>query len=125
MKASIQPVWQKIKQKFSWLSALGGLAAGIINGLLGAGGGMVVVPMLQRAGLEPKKAHATSVCVILPVCVFSSVLYLTSGRVTLGDAAPYLLWGRGGVYNRRFFAAKNKRFVAAPVFRPFDHLGGG
>ena len=96
MKASIQPVWQKIKQKFSWLAALGGLAAGIINGLLGAGGGMVVVPMLQRAGLEPKKAHATSVCVILPVCVFSSVLYLTSGRVTLGDAAPYLLWGAVG-----------------------------
>ena len=43
-----------------------------------------------------KKSHATSVAVILPICVFSSILYLTDGRVTLGDAAPYLLWGALG-----------------------------
>ena len=37
------------KQK-KWWTALGGLFAGFLNGLFGAGGGMVVVPMLERAG---------------------------------------------------------------------------
>ena len=74
------------------LSAVGGFLSGAVNGLLGAGGGMIAVPMLAKSGLEAKKSHATSVAVILP----SSILYLTDGRVTLGDAAPYLLWGALG-----------------------------
>ena len=78
------------------LSAVGGFLSGAVNGLLGAGGGMIAVPMLAKSGLEAKKSHATSVAVILPICVFSSILYLTDGRVTLGDAAPYLLWGALG-----------------------------
>ena len=57
---------------------------------------MIAVPMPAKSGLEAKKSHATSVAVILPICVFSSILYLTDGRVTLGDAAPYLLWGALG-----------------------------
>ena len=60
------------------LAAVGGFFAGALNGLLGAGGGMVVVPLLDKAGLPPKKSHATSVCVILPICIFSAVLYLQS-----------------------------------------------
>ena len=39
---------------------LTGSAAGFLNGLFGAGGGMVVVPMLQRDGLPPERSHATS-----------------------------------------------------------------
>ena len=75
------------------LSAIVGLVAGTLNGLLGAGGGMVVVPALSKSGLEQQKAHATSICVILPICIVSSALYLSSGRVTLLDAVPYLGWG--------------------------------
>lgn len=78
------------------LSAAGGFLSGAVNGLLGAGGGMIAVPMLSKAGLDTKKSHATSVAIILPICIFSSVLYLSEGRVTLGDAAPYLLWGAIG-----------------------------
>lgn len=57
---------------------------------------MIAVPMLAKSGLEAKKSHATSVAVILPICVFSSILYLINGRVTWDDAAPYLLWGALG-----------------------------
>lgn len=32
---------------------LTGAAAGLLNGLFGAGGGMVVVPMLHKDGLPP------------------------------------------------------------------------
>ena len=41
------------------LSAVGGFLSGAVNGLLGAGGGMIAVPMLAKSGLEAKKSHAT------------------------------------------------------------------
>ncbi len=76
-----------------WLTAAGGMLAGALNGLLGAGGGMIVVPLLKKSGLTAQKAHATSVSVIFPIALLSAVLYLTSGRVQLSDATPYLAWG--------------------------------
>lgn len=69
---------------------LGGFLAGVANGLLGAGGGMVIVPMLKKSGLSVVKSHATSVAVILPVCVLSAGLYLWRGSVTVAQALPYL-----------------------------------
>ena len=38
------------------LPLLGGVAVGFLNGLLGAGGGMLTVPLLERSGLP--KMHA-------------------------------------------------------------------
>ena len=61
------------------LTAGAGLAIGIINGLLGAGGGMIAVPLLQKLGLDRKQAHANAVAVILPITVLSAVLYLVNG----------------------------------------------
>ena len=43
-----------------WWGTLGGFGAGVINGLLGAGGGMVVVPLLSALGARGKKSHATA-----------------------------------------------------------------
>lgn len=76
--------------------AFGGFCAGIANGLLGAGGGMVIVPMLKRSGLSTVNSHATSVAVILPICVLSAGLYLYRGSVTIGQALPYLPWMLAG-----------------------------
>ena len=73
-----------------------GAAAGLVNGLLGAGGGMVAVSLLRRAGLDPKRAHATSVAVILPLSALSAAVYWLAGRVALSDALPYLPWGMAG-----------------------------
>lgn len=54
-----------------------GLAAGIINGLLGGGGGMIVVPGLALTlGLTAKKSHATALAVILPASVISACILL-------------------------------------------------
>lgn len=74
------------------LTVIGGLITGALNGLLGAGGGMVAVPILKRR-LDTRLAHANSVCIILPISIVSAVNYMCSGRVSIPDAAPYMLWG--------------------------------
>jgi len=81
--------------KKKWL-ILAGLAAGLANGLLGAGGGMIVVPALKKLGLDVKHAHATSVSVILPLSVVSAALYMLRGDVNPGDALIYLPFGVAG-----------------------------
>ena len=72
-------------------SAVCGILVGIINGTVGAGGGLVAVPMLQKSGMPQKRAHSTAVAVLLPVCAVSAVGYLLSGNVSLSDATPYFL----------------------------------
>ena len=60
--------------------AVAGLLIGFVNGLFGAGGGMLAVPLLTIvAGLNMKRAHATAILVILPLCAVSSVVYLSKG----------------------------------------------
>lgn len=78
------------------LPGAAGLLAGLLNGLLGAGGGTVIVPMLERCGLPPRKAHATSIAVIVPLCVLSAALYLRGGNLTLTAALPYIPAGLVG-----------------------------
>jgi uncharacterized membrane protein YfcA len=53
------------------------LPTGLINGLLGSGGGSYLVPQLtRRLGLEQQKAHATSLIVIMPTTLLSLAVYL-------------------------------------------------
>ena len=76
---------------------LTGAAAGCVNGLLGTGGGMVAVPLLTRwVGLEQKKALATTVMTILPLCLLSAVVYWLKEGFRWSDAWPYLLGGLAG-----------------------------
>lgn len=70
-----------------------GLLIGVVNGLFGAGGGIVAVPILSKMGLEKKESHANAVAVILPISVLSAVLYFMKGYVAIPDALPYIPTG--------------------------------
>ena len=49
---------------------LAGLCAGAVNGLFGAGGGMVLVPLLTGiAKLDDDAVFPCSVSMILPICL--------------------------------------------------------
>ena len=69
-----------------------GAITGFMNGLLGAGGGMIAVPVLKKQ-MEIKEAHATSIAIILPMSITSAISYILNGSVKVTDAIPYLCGG--------------------------------
>lgn len=71
-----------------------GAAAGIINGLFGAGGGLLLVPLLIGVcKLPPKNAFATSLCITLPLSIVSLIVYWFRGNVDFSVSWPYLVGG--------------------------------
>ena len=53
------------------------LAIGAINGLLGGGGGMLCVPMLQFVcALGDKRSHATAILIMLLSSIASTIIYI-------------------------------------------------
>ena len=50
-----------------------GLAAGVMSGLLGVGGGILFVPLLLALGLEPVEAAATSLLAIIPTAAVGAL----------------------------------------------------
>ena len=71
---------------------IAGTIAGATNGLLGAGGGMLLVPLLTFfCDLDDQKVFSSSVGIIFPICFVS--LCISPGLTNLpwGDAWPYLI----------------------------------
>lgn len=62
-----------------------GILTGILNGLFGAGGGVIVVPaMIYLLNTEPHKAHASAISIILPLTIVSSLFYIFNNYVEWG-----------------------------------------
>lgn len=93
--------FMKISVKYAVTGALSGAA----NGFFGAGGGLFLVPLLiSWCGMEQKRAFATSVAVIFPLCAVSAVIYWLKGGLPIAQAVPYLLGGAaGGVLAGKLF----------------------
>ena len=65
-----------------------GLAAGVIAGLFGVGGGIVFVPTLTLVlGLSQLEAEATSLLAIIPVAALGSWRQTRAGEVRWRDAS--------------------------------------
>ncbi len=93
-------------KNFSFKSFLCGAAIGAINGLFGAGGGMLAVPFLKSQGFEQKAAHKNAVAVILPITLVSAVTYFVKGVVSFGDAFIYIPTGVIGALIGTFIIKK-------------------
>ena len=76
----------------NWKTILSGGAAGAVNGLLGAGGGMVLVPLLSAGGdLQQQEIFPSSVAMILPLCLVSLIVHALHTPLPWTEALPYLL----------------------------------
>ena len=78
-----------MKKNILWL--LAGAAAGSVAGLFGAGGGMVLVPLLEKIpGQREEAVFPASIAIILPICLVSILLGLFTRSLSLMDALPFL-----------------------------------
>ena len=90
-----------------WGLILAGTAAGAVCGLLGAGGGMVLVPLLSRlTPLEEEQIFPASVAVILPVCLISLTVTAVTGSAAWREALPWLPGSALGGLLAGFFGRK-------------------
>ncbi len=86
-----------MKKHKSFGIILAGLCAGAVNGLFGAGGGMVLVPLLSLlTSLEDKEIFSSSIAVILPICIVSLAATAITGSIPWQAAFPYLIGSAAG-----------------------------
>lgn len=83
-------------KKRSMLFALAGILSGIVNGLLGTGGGILTVLFLSKiyakdSSYSTKDIFAITLCSSVIMSVASLLFYLSSGCFSVSDSALYML----------------------------------
>ena len=83
--------------KQSWKSAVCGAAAGAANGLFGAGGGLVLLPLMELMGLAEGRARfATALGVMLPISLVSLLCLWLGGQRLPPSPLSYCMGGLVG-----------------------------
>lgn len=99
------------------LSVLSGALIGGINGFLGAGGGMLLVPLLQYVlKIDDKKSHATAVFVILPISLISGIVYVIKGAIDWSVFLPVAIGSVVGGIVGTYLLKKMKSEVVNLLF---------
>ena len=76
---------------------LAGFGAGAVNGLFGIGGGMILIPLLSLfTDWEDEKIFASSLSIILPMCLVTLAATALTGPVLWLDSIPYLIGSAAG-----------------------------
>ena len=109
---------------------LSGCVAGIVAGLLGVGGGIVIVPMMELAlsvvGIDPSirmhVAVATSLAVIIPTSISSSRAHHRKNAVDVQLVRRWAFFVLAGALAGTFVAAQVHSRVLAAVFAVFAFL---
>ena len=114
---------KSISKKRFFLPTMGFLA-GLTNGLLGAGGGIVAVWALSASlgdGIEDRRdVFANALCVMLPISAVSCISYAIAGNLTVTGmgayAIPAILGGiTGGILLGKIKFSSLRRLFAALV----------
>lgn len=75
------------------LTSLAGAAAGVVNGFIGTGGGIVLILILSKVmkTCDTKDIFATVIAAILPMSVVSAVSYYIQGDLPIKETAVYII----------------------------------
>ena len=103
----------------AWKLALIGLAAGLLSGGFGIGGGIVMVPLLVAVGLDRHRATATSLAAIVPIAIAGAVAFGISGEINLGLG---IFIGAGGVVGSVLGASLMNRMSARSLTVVFGFI---
>ena len=94
-----------------------GLFVGFVNGFLGAGGGMLLVPcVIAILKTDAKIAHATAILIILPICIASGIVYIIKGFLRFDVFLPCLIGTVVGGVIGTFILKKLKSQVITLIF---------
>ena len=86
---------------------LAGLGAGAVNGLFGIGGGMVLIPLLTfLTDWEDEKIFASSLPIILPICLVTLTATALTGPIPWLESIPYLIGSTVGGVLAGYFGRK-------------------
>lgn len=107
------------------ISSFFGILVGLINGTVGAGGGLIAVPLIGKFGVEQKVSHSTAVALLLPISAISAINYLRSGYVSFFDATPFILPAVLGAVAGVFLMGKIPTSWLKRVFAIFMIYSGG
>lgn len=96
-----------------------GLVTGLVNGLLGIGGGTILIPaMVILMGITQHQAHGTSLAIILPTTIVSSIIYGLNHSLDYKVALQVVSGGMVGGY----IGAKVMNKIPARQLRRFFGL---
>lgn len=84
------------KANRGWLPlALCGFLAGAVNGLLGAGGGIIIIfalnKILGEESLGKNGAYRHALCVMLPISILSVLIYSSRGHVSMDGFGVFII----------------------------------
>ena len=72
--------------------AIAGAAAGMVNGLFGAAGGMVLIPLLTLlTDLKEQELFSASLAIMLPICIVALGVTALHQPLPLKESVPYLI----------------------------------
>ncbi len=84
-------------RKFHLGALAAGAAAGTVAGLFGAGGGLVLVPLLTLlTQIEEDSIFSTSLAIMLPICIVTLTVTALHTGLPFSASLPYLLGGAAG-----------------------------
>ena len=94
-KLSAGGVFLRINKNLGTVTA--GFCAGAVNGLLGTGGGMILIPLLTGiTNIEENEVFPTSVSIILPICFVSLFCSSNVENLDFLTLLPYLIGSTAG-----------------------------
>ena len=106
-------------------AAAAGLAGGVLNGIFGAGGGSVTVPLLELGGSDAKTSHAISVAIIFFVSIVSSFGCIFTGHAPFETVKTLLPWGMAGAVTGALILRKTDNDVLRRIFGALLIWSGG
>ena len=101
-----------------------GTAAGILNSVFGAGGGIIVVPYLKSKGLDQKSAQASALPALAVMSTISAITYLNNNYFSLDDAVLFIPFGLVGAFAGNILFGKIPERLLSSAFALFLFYSG-
>lgn len=94
-----------------------GVVGGVINGLFGAGAGLLLVPLIKLVTqLDEKKVHATTLSCVMIMCVVNSIVFLVNKQINFELVGWCLIGSLIGAVTGTVLLQKFKNKIISLIF---------